>query len=55
MSAFIAEKQGQAKAASLLLAQRVRNFFKDEGNRKEFEVWYENRYGRKYEWKRVTV
>lgn len=55
MSAFVAEKQGQAKAASLLLSQRVRNFFKDEGNRREFEVWYENRYGKKYEWKKVTA
>jgi hypothetical protein len=55
MSAFVAEKQGQAKAASLLLAQRVRNFFKEEENRREFEVWYENRYGKKYEWKKVTA
>ena len=55
MSAFVAEKQGQAKVASLLLAQRVRNCFKNEGNRLEFEVWCENRYGKKYVWKKVTA
>ena len=55
MSAFVAEKQVQAMAASLLLAQKVRNYFKEEENRREFEVWYDARYGKKYEWKKVTV
>ena len=55
MSAFVPEKQAQAKAASLLVAQKVRNFFKDEHNRQEFENWYEERYGKKYQWKKVTV
>ncbi len=55
MSAFVPEKQAQARAASLLVAQRVRTFFKDELHRKEFEIWYEERYGRKYEWKKVTA
>lgn len=55
MSAFIPEKQAQAKAASLLLAQRVRDFFKDEHHRKEFEIWYEERYGKKYKWEKVTA
>ena len=55
MSAFVPEKQAQAKAASLLLAQRVRDYFKDEGHRQEFERWYEKRCGKKYQWKGVTV
>ena len=55
MSAFVAEKQRQAKALSLFLVQKVREFFKDEENRREFETWYEKRYGKKYEWKRVRL
>ncbi len=55
MSAFIPEKQAQAKAVSLLLAQRVREFFVDEQHRREFEAWYEKRYGKKYEWKRIRA
>ena len=54
MSAFVPEKQGQVKAASLLLAQRVREFFKDPQNRLEFESWYEAKYGKKYEWRSVV-
>lgn len=49
------EKQAQAKAASLLLAQRVREFFKDEQHRQEFEIWYLKRYGRPYEWKGISA
>ena len=55
MSAFVAEKQGQAKAASLLLAQRVREYFKDEQHRQELEVWYQKRYGKAYEWKGIST
>lgn len=55
MSVFVPEKQTQARAVSLLLAQRVREFFMDEQHRREFETWYEERYGKKYEWKRVTA
>ena len=49
-SAFVPEVQGQAKALSLLIAQSVREYFKDEENRKKFEQWYEQRYGKKYQW-----
>lgn len=49
-SAFVPEVQGQAKALSLLIAQSVREYFKDEENRKKFEQWYERRYGKKYQW-----
>ena len=49
-SVFVPEVQGQAKAFSLLIAQSVREYFKDEENRKKFEQWYEQRYGKKYQW-----
>lgn len=55
MSAFIEAKQAQAGALSLLVAQRVRNFFKIEKNRTEFESWYRAKTGKEYEWKKVTV
>ena len=55
MSVFVPEKQAQAKALSLLLAQRVREYFKDEQHRAEFEVWYERKTGEKYVWKKVTL
>ena len=29
-------------------------YFKDEAHRAEFEKWYEQRYGKKYIWKKVT-
>ena len=44
-SAFAPEVRGQAKAFSSLLARSVREFFKDERNRKQFESWYEQKYG----------
>ena len=54
MSVFVPEKQAQARAASLLIAQQVRDYFKDAAHRAEFETWYEQRYGKKYIWKKVT-
>ena len=50
MSVFAPEKQAQARAASLLLAQRVREYFKNPDHRKAFEVWYLNRQGKPYVW-----
>jgi len=55
MSVIVPEKQTQARALSLLLAQKVRTYFKDEQHRKEFEDWYEKRYGKKYTWQKVTA
>ena len=55
MSVFVPEVQAQARAASLLLVQRVREYFTDEGHRKEFEDWYRHRTGKEYRWKKVTV
>lgn len=40
VSAFVPEVQAQAKAASLLLLQIVREYFKDPVHRAEFEDWY---------------
>lgn len=51
MSQFVPEKKAQAEALSLLLAQIVREYFKDEQHRAEFEEWYFKRTGQKYEWK----
>lgn len=53
-SVFTQEVQGQAKALSLLIAQSVREYFKEEENRKKFEQWYEQRYGSQYVWKNVS-
>lgn len=53
MSVFVPEKQAQAKALSLLLARRVREYFGDEQHRKEFEAWYKKKTGKKYEWKPI--
>lgn len=54
MSEFVPEKQAQAKALSLLIARNVREFFKDEQHRAEFEQWYERRYGKKYVWRSIS-
>lgn len=45
MSVFVPEKQAQARAASLLVAQKVRDYFKDADHRREFEQWYLEKYG----------
>ena len=52
-SVFTPEVQGQAKAFALLLAQEVREYFKDPEHRKEFERWYLKKYGKPYVWKPV--
>lgn len=54
MSVFVPEVQAQARAASLLLVQRVREYFTDEGHRKAFEIWYEQKYSKKYQWKPIN-
>lgn len=55
MSQFAPEKQAQAKALSLLLVRRVREHFGDAEHRAEFEKWYEQRTGQKYQWRKITV
>lgn len=54
MSVFVPEKQAQARAASLLVAQKVRDYFKDAEHRAEFERWYLEKYGKLYVWKRIS-
>lgn len=54
MSVFAPEVQAQARAASLLLVQRVRDYFKDSNHRKEFEQWYLKKYGTPYEWAKIS-
>ena len=51
--AFVHEREPQARAVSLVLAQRVREYFKIPDNRAAFEAWYLKKYGKAYEWKRV--
>ena len=53
MSAFVPEVEGQAKAFASLLARSVREYFRNEQHRKEFEDWYMKKYGRPYVWKPV--
>lgn len=54
-SAFTPEVRGQAKAFSSLLARSVREYFKDEENRRKFESWYEQKYGKPYEWVHIEA
>ena len=54
VSAFVPEVQAQAKAASLLLLQIVREYFFDPVHRAEFEDWYRKKTGEEYVWKKVT-
>lgn len=55
VSVFVPEKNAQARAASLLLAQRVRDYFKNSSHRAEFESWYQQKYGKPYTWKKVAL
>ena len=50
---FVPEREPQARAVSLVLAQRVREYFKTRDNRTAFEEWYLKKYGKPYEWKKV--
>ena len=34
-----------------LLRERVKEYYKDEANRKKFEEWYKAKYGKDYEWR----
>lgn len=54
-SVFLPEVQAQARAASLLLVQIVREYFTDEGHRKEFEDWYLKEYGKPYHWEKINA
>lgn len=34
-----------------ILMRKVSDYFKDEENRKKFEEWYRQKYGKEYEWR----
>lgn len=53
MNAFVPEVEGQAKAFASLLARSVREYFRNEQHRKEFEDWHMKKYGRPYVWESV--
>lgn len=55
VSVFVPEKNAQARAASLLLAQKVRDYFKNRSHRAEFESWYQQKHGKPYIWKKVAL
>ena len=50
MSVFVPEVEGQAKAFASLLVRSVREFFRDEQHRREFEDWYMKKHGKPYLW-----
>lgn len=50
---FVQAVEPQAMAVSLVLTQRVRDYFKNPDNRTEFEDWYFKKYGKPYKWKKV--
>ena len=52
-SAFIPEKQAQLKALDLTVAEKVREYFKDPAHRRQFEVWYMEKHGKPYVWRRI--
>ena len=34
-----------------MLRKKVKEYYKDEANRKQFEEWYRAKYGKEYEWR----
>ncbi len=43
----------EENALCSVLADRVKGYFKDEENRKKFEIWYQEKYGKPYEWRKT--
>lgn len=41
----------EESALCALLVQKVKEHFQNEDNRKEFEIWYKQKYGKDYEWR----
>ena len=35
------------------LREKVKEYYRDEGNRKKFEDWYKAKYGKDYEWRKT--
>lgn len=41
----------EKRSFSTFLVKKVEDYFRDEENRKRFENWYKNKYGKDYEWR----
>lgn len=37
------------------LLKKVLDYLQDEEHRKEFEKWYLQKYGKPYEWKKISI
>lgn len=42
----------ELRSVCSMIAKAVQKYMADEEHRKEFERWYEMKYGRKYEWRK---
>lgn len=51
MSPFRSEASGQAASLGLSLFRRVESYFQDKQHRREFEAWFQKKYGKPYVWK----
>lgn len=43
----------EGSALCSVLADKVKEYFKDEENRKKFEIWYQEKYGKPYKWRKT--
>lgn len=39
------------KVETSRLCEKVQAYFQDEEHRKEFEIWYQKKYGKPYQWR----
>lgn len=51
----IPEKREQLRLMGKYLAKTVREYFRDPENRKKFEKWYKEKYGRDYVWETIKM
>ena len=43
----------EEKPFCTILAKKVEAYFQDEENRKRFEEWYRQKYGKEYDWRKI--
>lgn len=43
----------EGSALCSVLVDKVKEYFTNEENRKKFELWYEQKYGKPYEWRKT--
>jgi len=48
------ESEWAKKSLSRILAKKVSEHLRKEENRNDFELWYEKKYGKPYEWKTLS-